>query len=334
MKRGIFRGFEVGVIALVLGFTCSSIALAEDSTSNCGEYELSIDNTVYLISPNTAKSESYWEQKDGSWVYHDCTGEIVTGYFFDDKGDIYYADEAGYIKLGQTDEMGQEYGLDGRLINPGYTDTYDFNTLCIRLEAGENIEFWELNDLYNFLEYYGKEYNINSQALTFSTYKKRKCSEDKNLYHITYFTNNVKNVQYDRVRLLGLLEEVFPERLEGNSLLEKLYDACNKLGRIKYSDELIGSTMENALQHEQGGCWHFAKLVHWLLEREGINAEIVTGMSYGVPHMWIRLRDENGAWIYCDPTYYSNGLEEYLNIDYKVYLNNYRVNRFFNSKEI
>ena len=79
----------------------------------------------------------------------------------------------------------------------------------------------------------------------------------------------------------------------------------------------------------EGGCWHFIKVSQFLLEREGIHHEIVTGTSYGVPHIWLRVKDESGKWIYCDPTFTASGIPGYTQINWRVYMDNYRVYRFF-----
>lgn len=316
------------VLTFVLMLNCNMYSLANTDTNN--EID-SINNLEYMISPEDAKDKSYWEQLPGGWKYYDCNGDIVTGYFYDKNGDFYYAEEDGYILLNKLDIWGQEYGADGRLVNTGYSGYINgaFDTKCIDLENGVNVEFSNLTELYDFIEYYGKEYNMGSQNLIFRAYKKKKLNAENEIESVTYFTNNSRNELYNRENTIKLFEENFNQGLIGETLEDKLKSACEYAKVMEYSDEYLGASMEVAITDKKGGCWHLAKIVHYLLDRENIISEVVTGKSYGVPHMWLRVKNTDGSWIYCDPTYYVNGLEEYLNIDYKIYTDNYRTNRFF-----
>lgn len=313
------------MLSTIITLGCCTITFAN--------YKDFVDLTTknYNLSPEDAKEHSFWKQSPGGWQYYDCHGDLVTGYFFDARGDFYYAKEDGYILLSDKDIWNQEYGQDGRLINAGYSGYNNdyFKEKCLELESGSNVEFSTLAELYDFIEFYGKEFNVGSQSLVFRAYKKKSLNELGEVKSITYFTNNSRNTLYSRDKTMDLFNKKFTENLVGNTVKEKLKSACDSVKIIQYSDKHLGVSMETALTENKGGCWHLAKLVHLLLERDGIVSEVVTGKSYGVPHMWLRVRDENNNWIYCDPTYYVNGLEEYLSVDYKVYTDNYRTNRFF-----
>lgn len=334
MRKFISR--SILLAALMMSLNASNIVygaeITKDKTeqsSEAGEKEKELGEKTSSLYVDGDKVK--WVEMPGGYIGYDYMGNVMTGYFFDDFGDYYYAGENGYIKTGTKDIWNQEYGSDGRLANPGYNWNVDlYREKSIQLEAGYNVEFESLSDLYNFTEYYGKEYNLGKQTLSFKYYKKTVLNNKDKKISTKFFTNNSLNEYYNREEVITALNNKFNTPLIGNTILEKVKDACDKVKVINYSEENKSSSTLDMIGTNTGGCWHFAKVVHHLLGREGIYSEIVTGRSYGESHMWLRIRDENNKWVYCDPTYYASGLEEYLNIDYKIYCDNYRTYRFFN----
>lgn len=318
-----------GVIAVVV-VSKSTKTYANNNDTDIVKEMNEIDNDNYNISLNDALNNGYWEEcKDGNWIYHYCDGSIATGYFYDMNGDFYSTEPDGKVFISRHDNDGQYYGPDGKLVNYGYTDIDGFLDKCKLLESGQNVEFNTLDELFNFVEYYSKEYNLGTQTMNFKTYKKKVLNKNKQVVSTSYFINNSKNSIYNREETEKMLEERFGEPLKSESLKDKIIEVCERVKCISYDDASISISMIDALKSNKGGCWHMAKAAHFMLAKAGIYSEIVTGKSYGLPHMWLRIKDENGAWIYCDPTYYVNGLPMYGIIDYRVYKDNYRVNRFF-----
>lgn len=292
--------------------------------------EESVDTDRYSLTPSDIFQNRTWERKPGGWRYLDIDGKAITGHFFDNNGDMYCAKENGYIIMNGYDEYGQYYDSEGRLYNAGYSQPSSaYNNLSEQLESGNNVYFKTSEDLYEFMEYYGKVYNIGGQNLSFKEFEKRKLSRTGNIISEEHFINNSLNKMYDREKNKALLQERFPERLVGNNIAEKLNSLCEAVKIIKYNEKKITIPLEECLTSMEGGCWHFIKVSQFLLEREGIHHEIVTGTSYGVPHIWLRVKDESGKWIYCDPTFTASGIPGYTQIDWRVYMDNYRVYRFF-----
>jgi hypothetical protein len=336
-KKELAKSIVICGVVVTIALAKTDNTRAEETDNNKGkEYDNTVSDLTtdkYLISMSEAIKNSYWEQTETSWIYHNSDGSIATGYFYDMYGDFYYAGPDGSVLINSEDQYGQFYGSDGRVTNYGYTgeDLESFKKKCADLESGKNVEFMKLTDLYDFIEYYGKEYRLGDQKIKFRTYRKRSTNKAGKVVSTKYFINNSDNTVYDRNAILTKMDELFGAELQGDTLIEKLEHACETASIIDYDDESITISLEDALDTSKGGCWHLCKIVNYMLTKNGIESELVTGKSYGIPHMWLRLKREDGSWLYCDPTFYINGLHEYLDIDYRIYKDNYRINRFFSS---
>lgn len=312
---------RIAIVILFLALSTSS-AFASDTFSS----------EKYNMTEEEALESAQWIQTPGGWKYKRYDGTYQTGYFYDKNGDFYYANKDGIILINSKDAWNQEYNVDGRLLNPGYINAETskrYDELAKKYEFGSNVEFNDQNDIYSFMEYYGKNYKLGSQLTKFKVFSKTVINKESQTRTV-YFINNAMNEYYDRNKVVNELNKTFPRKLNGNNNIEKLKDACEYVkNTIKYDDNFVTASIEDGLANKKGGCWHFVKLVKFLLDREGINNEAVAGLSYGFPHIWLRFNDVDGKWIYSDPTFYANGLSEYLNIDYKIYKDNYRTNRLF-----
>lgn len=297
-------------VAFTLLFGIKALA-ADDSTI------IDLSSSVY-----TAETQPTWIDDEYGRKYVDATGNALIGYFFDTHGDFYSSDDKGYIRKIYVDSQGREFGADGKLINTGYVRvTKDFTDLAKKAENCEQIEFKSKSRALDFIEYYGKQYSYDRKTENFRLKRDRKTG--------VYFLESSNDIRGSSNKDKAVIDDNFNMDIQGETLLNKLEFVYNKLSTYEYSSADINTQLSKAIQAKKFGCWHYSKIANYILNKNGIQSEIVTGISYGVPHMWLRVKDELGNWIYTDPTYYNTGWKQYLNIDYKIYKDNYIPHKYF-----
>lgn len=327
MKNSIT--FRALALALSLTLISGNMAFASQKTET-DVHEVRTNNS-YSVRQDGIIPGAHWDKDPAGWRYLDADGTPLVGYFYDSTGDMYYSGPTGFIIKNSKDPWGQDYNNQGELINSGYRyDASRFRELSTKLESGSNVYFDTLDELHDFIEYYGKVYNYGRQNLTFKTFKKRKLNSKGDTVKEEFFVNNSLNMIYDRDDILHDLEGLFPEHLVGATLEEKVRDAAQKVDKVFNLDESdLNRTMKEAIQLRSGCCWHIVRATQFLFDRDNIPYEIVTGKSYGVSHIWFRFTDEAGNRIYSDPTLAASGLNGYDIIDYRVYKDNYKNYKFF-----
>lgn len=323
-----FRLIAAAVFVIVMTEgTLNSYAGIETS-----EIESSLQsNESYSVNPSDIVNKRHWDKKPSGWRYLDENNKPIIGYFYDTTGDFFYAKDDGFILEDAYDIWGQYYSKDGYIDISGYNYDTDYIELSRKLEAGDNIYFDTVSEVKDFIEYYGKAYNMSKQTLNFKVYKKKKkVKATGKVIKEEYFINNSLNTIYDRDDIIKEVDTMFPERLIEGTVSQKI-SAVEALiaSRMHVDNSNLDMSLSDALKEKKGCCWHFVKIAQQLLERDGIACEIITGKAYGISHIWLRVLNENGAWIYSDPTFVANNMHEFDNIDYRVYKDNYRVYNFF-----
>lgn len=293
-------------------------------------------NESYSVNPSEVMKLRHWDKKPSGWRYLDENNKPILGYFYDTSGNFFYAkDTDGFIIENGYDIWGQYYNKDGYINISGYKYNTDnrYEALAKQLENGDNVYMNTQDEIKDFIEYYGKAYNMSKQTLNFRIYsKKTRSKTNGKVIKEEYFVNNSLNTIYNRDEVIDAINSLFPEHLVGDSLREKVKYAANYVANTLIGDDSdLNMTLLDAITNKKGCCWHFVKVMQHLLERDGINCEIITGKAYGVSHIWLRVKDENGAWIYSDPTFVSNKMLGFDDIDYRIYKDNYRVYNFFGS---
>lgn len=262
-----------------------------------------------------AQNENFY---NGDVVQHlDEFGNIKTGYFFDDSGNFYKTDNNGNL-ITTRDTYKQVY-IDGKLIIPGLESNIELNReRCELFEDGEIITFESGDELYQFLEYYYGQYQLYLQNLYFDYDTTGGPATEKNEYQL----RNEK--LYNRDAVCNLIDETFGT-IEGETSREKLVNILIKLKGIEYSKESLYATLEDAVKEMKGCCWHYAKIASYLLNKEGIYTEIISGkvLETGENHCWIRSFIDD-KWQYIDPTFYVTAENPfYVDIAYVVYQSMY-----------
>lgn len=262
-----------------------------------------------------AQNENFY---NGDAVQHlDEFGNIKTGYFFDDSGNFYKTDNNGNL-ITTRDTYKQVY-IDGKLIIPGLESNIELNReRCELFEDGEIITFESGDELYQFLEYYYGQYQLYLQNLYFDYDTTGGPATEKNEYQL----RNEK--LYNRDAVCNLIDETFGT-IEGETSREKLVNILIKLKGIEYSKESLYATLEDAVKEMKGCCWHYAKIASYLLNKEGIYTEIISGkvLETGENHCWIRSFIDD-KWQYIDPTFYVTAENPfYVDIAYVVYQSMY-----------
>lgn len=262
-----------------------------------------------------AQNENFY---NGDVVQHlDEFGNIKTGYFFDDSGNFYKTDNNGNL-ITTRDTYKQVY-IDGKLKIPGLESNIELNReRCELFEDGEIITFESGDELYQFLEYYYGQYQLYLQNLYFDYDTTGGPATEKNEYQL----RNEK--LYNRDAVCNLIDETFGT-IEGETSREKLVNILIKLKGIEYSKESLYATLEDAVKEMKGCCWHYAKIASYLLNKEGIYTEIISGkvLETGENHCWIRSFIDD-KWQYIDPTFYVTAENPfYVDIAYVVYQSMY-----------
>lgn len=321
---------KIIVLALAMSLAFNNTALANGYTS-ASEVSGVKSNEEYIGGTADYILGAHWKNAPGGWQYLDENGNPILGYFNDITGEFYYSGDNGYIITNEYDIYGQYHDSKGKVDNSGYNyDRARFEALSAELETGNNIYFDTIAELDDFIEYYGKSYNLGKQLLSFKTFVKKKYNSKYEVVSTKYFINNSLNTIYNRDQVILKMDALFPEGLVGNTVEEKVNFACELIkSRFKLDESDLNRSMKDALDMKSGCCWHVVKIMQRLLDRSGIEYEIISGKAYGNNHIWFRVKDENGNWIYSDPTFHVNGLNGYSVIDYRIYKDNYKNYTFF-----
>lgn len=267
--------------------------------------------SLICCMPTMAATNYSFAEENGFRYCVDQNGQIIIGTFYDEEGNLYKTDEQGMLFNGR-DENKQTY-IDGVLINPGTEKNVDINKdLSMRLESGETLIFESYEEAYQFLEYYYGQYQLYKQICPCEIYTIYENGEQK--YSISYFE------AYDREKVAALINNTFG-LVEGNTAQEKILDVLLKLRDMEYDMSYQYETLERSLIDMKGCCWNYSTIGSYLLNKEGIYTECVSGkfMPTNESHAWLRCMVD-GKWRYIDPTpYVTSNNPFYADIDPLVY---------------
>lgn len=272
--------------------------------------------TSLLFSLNVFAAENNIINDNGVLHYVDDYGNIKKGKFYDEVGNLYFADENGALNTFQ-DSNKQNY-INGKLIIPGLEKNVEINAEnCLKYENNEKIVFESKEDMYAFLEYYYTQYSMREQNLFF-TYDTDNFGPGSDNEKQEWTLYNKKS--YDRQAVCDLIDNTFGE-VKGETTHDKIIDVLLKLKSIKYDLSYMKKDISTCINNKTGCCWHYAKIASYLLNKNGVYTEIIPGKNLvsGEGHCWIRCWEDD-KWRYVDPTFYvTESNPFYVDIDYLVY---------------
>lgn len=160
-----------------------------------------------------------------------------------------------------------------------------------QLDRGETVKFANESDMFDFMEFYQTDYRLKDYS---------------NGAQVLKYSDGTLGLQIpeanreDREALKSVIVNTFGQ-VSGNSIEEKITDACSKVSVMQYDVTYAKVSIDQALNNKVGVCWHFAKSAMVLLEDAGVNCEMVQTEFRGAQHLILKC-DNGGEWIYVDPT--------------------------------
>ena len=269
----------------------------------------SVDNTNAYYIENAGL---HIENRDGKDILVDSLGYPHKGYGYNLNGDLYFADKQGVLwKDCIYDEM--NFDENGLWVNPGMENVEQNKVWAEALERGEILYIDGQDALASFINYYMAQHRLRENCITLMTTRRSAGTENFSL-RLPY------EMRYDRESLENSIVEHVGMPI-GNTTKELTLSAVNNVcDYFDYDTAYTKRIMEDCLKAKRGVCWVYAKSVKALLDRCGVQSEIMTGFNNGENHMWLRVRDGD-KWIYCDPTAVeSSGDSRYFNISYNSFV--------------
>lgn len=269
----------------------------------------SVDNTNAYYIENDGL---HIENRDGKDILVSFSGYTHSGYGYNLNGDLYFADKQGVLwKDCIYDEM--SFDENGLWVNPGMENAEQNRIWSEAFERGELLCIDGQDTLASFVNYYMAQHRLRENCITLMTTRRSAGAENFSL-RLPY------EMRYDRESLENSIVEHIGMPI-GNTTKELTLSAVNNVcDYFDYDVAYTKRTMEDCLKDKRGVCWVYAKTVKALLDRCGVQSEIMTGFNNGENHMWLRVRDKD-KWIYCDPTAVeSSGDSRYFNISYNSFV--------------
>lgn len=252
------------------------------------------------------------ENKDGNDILVDPNGKSRFGYGYNVNGDLCLADEQGILRKDCIYD-GMKLDENGLWVNPGMENAEQNKVWSEALERGEILRIHGRDALESFINYYMAQYRLQENCITLKATKSSELSENFSLC-LPY------ELKYNRDGLVDSIVDNIGMPI-GNTTKELTLSAVNNVcDYFEYDLAYIKRTMGDCLRDRKGVCWVYAKTVKALLDRCGVQSEIMTGLTYGENHMWLRVRDGE-KWIYCDPTEVDScESPNYFNISYFAFV--------------
>lgn len=294
------------LIAIILSFN----SYAFDVSGQVAVANIKSGNTQILETEGLHIEES----EDSNLYNKDKNDTIRTGWTYDENGDLYFSYADGVLLRDRFNDELCYFDADGKWVPSGKLKITQ--EMCCNFESGSTLQFKTLNDSIDFINYYLLNYRLEDITSGFSLprYPDGSC---------TLTLNNDR--KYDREGLKQSIINAVGE-LEGNTVEEKVYDACTKLQTfLVYDLNYQKADMEKALADRRGVCWHSAKLAQALLEEEGITVEIlmVKTTQTNEEHVILRYLNEEGKWLYFDTTWIKSDVR-FTNLSYSSVVQLYK----------
>lgn len=324
---------------VLMSFSINNLAYADEIEKGPGvntEYTEEDTSTLPKIAGVSVVSiidekliNKVWVQDyNKKWKYVNGYGEAQYGLFADEKGDIYYGGYDGYIYTNKLDEHRQYFGSDGRLVNLGAYLINDNKAkkYADMLDRGEIVQVDYDYDVKGFLEYYlGQDYIYIQPA--FVTQDRRSGNKVKlKLYDTPTYTR--EDVEKAIDNLIGSIN------LDNKTDTEKVTLLASAIKDNMTYDAAYSSTdIITCINDRRGCCRHYACMIAYLLNKNGIYAEEVSGETLG-PHSWVKAFYED-RWHYIDiSAYVETHNSIFLDLDYQFYIENYKTTERLHNKAL
>lgn len=245
-----------------------------------------------------------------------------------ETGDIFYSEDSTTFFVNGVGKDGCVYDENGKQINT-LNFVRDKYLPILESTEGDTISFDSLEELNTFICWFQLErMDHQGDSWTYSTVA-QKNGETKLVVAKNLFTERAKPLSEAYYKLV---DDITAQLIPGDSVSSVCTHAVNLVARtLDYDKSYTNMTMDTAIADGKGVCYHYVKILRDVLEKYGLQTEILYGnMLDGErdeTHVWVRVWDEeNGQWIYRDPTrastYLASGL---FTVDiYEVYAKFYR----------
>lgn len=266
------------------------------------------------------------------WQYQLADGTTATNTnIIDSDGNIYHLDENGYmVRDASFADTASYFEQDGSQHN--------------RLEYNDEMEKY-VTAFQSGLQ--GIKYPSVDFCRVFNSYYSYYESDYGALGTITIWSSSNGDITIDskvqpkpKSEAVEQFISMKASQVTGNTVREKVVSAARLVGDSwTYAYDMVGVpeqvTLDYAVNNSRGICNSYAMATQRILERLGIQAELVEGQAHNHEgwgrHMWLRCNinqgtDQPEVWMYCDPTWYSTArADKWLDIDYNIYLETYKM---------
>lgn len=272
------------------------------------------------IAESRAEAEAaadgrHFELRNGTWYAKDKENRDVSGWTYDENGELYYAKADGSLIISGM-KGALEFDENGVFTPSGIWAKEKYEEKCMNLEEGKTIEAGaNENEMKRFFSYYIRQYRFWENETNINL----------ELRNGKWITKLEDFMRYDREAIVNAVINKFGIP-EGNNSSEIMYDTCRRVTEhIEYEPAYMDCNAMACLNNNRGVCWFLAKCVKVVAEKRDIQVETMVGNYLGTPHMWLRYRDGE-KWCYCDPTNVAlYGSLEWCNIPYEKFISDYEV---------
>lgn len=312
------KGTKVFMLSSFITITLSFNSYAFDMSSQLAVANIKSGNTEIMETEGL-----HIEESEDSQLYNkDKSGSVRTGWTYDENGDLYYSYSDGILLRDRYNDDNCYFDSDGKWVPTGsLTVTRE---MCYSLENGSTLQFKNLNESIDFINYYLLNYRLKDITSGFQLprYADGTCT-----------MTLADDRKYDRDELKNRIINAIGD-INGDTVNEKVYDTCMKLQNfLSYDLSYAKIPVNKALTDRRGVCWHSAKLAMALLEDEGIPVEIcvVISLQTNEEHVLLRCLDEENKWIYFDTTFIKSDAR-FTNLDYSTVVRLYKPIKYINYK--
>ena len=328
MQFGRKLSIGTAVIAMVLSVNFTSFASVDVDLNYVKELTaLQSRMAEYIIE---MQGNNLVNTEDGRTVMMNKHGYIQKGWSFDSNGDLYYtpcdslfsSTESDYNIIRDAEYNSLYFDSTGKFVNPALDTEGKFTDKLAEFARGGVITLASDKECKEFIEVYHLSYNIYSGGLSF----RRDYLGDGSV-RIRIDDKYIFDYDSARDKIINTFG-----KLQSQTVGEKVTEATQKVRCIEYDLKYRGCNIDTVLENMSGVCSHYCNIVKVLLQDAGVEVEVVhgsTGVNQSISdmdltHVWLRCKNEDGRWIYVDPTLESSLYEnDYLDINYSLVCNRY-----------
>lgn len=230
--------------------------------------------------------------------------------FYNENGEILWE---GYVNTYAPD--GGYYDENSTQVNPSeYNNIEEIERKVQDFEQGRYVLVKNKKEMYAFLDYYYVQYQLNKQGI------------------IIQYTDTgagrwlelPKKWMYDRDAVVKLILDTYG-KVQGETVAEKVQYASNAMNSLVYRETYVERSITDAIKDGYAVCFHYARIMNVLLNDAGVENEVIVvkPKNFQYNHMIVRSKDENGKWIYSDPTAVASGQKESWNMPYQSVMDSY-----------